>query len=531
MYRFLIIDDEPVVREGIAETIDWKHHGFELVGTARDGREGLEAIETLRPDVVLTDICMPFVDGLELAGAIADDYPATKTILLTGYDEFEYAQEAVKLKVSDFILKPITPEELRQVLSRLRDQLDAEAARRRQLDRLQEQLTESLPLLRERFLNRLIKGEASADEIDRRLSLLELSLPGPVYIAVLCNTDNAEEEDDIGRLAVERLVAEVAEDCGAGVSFSTPRDEVAVLLSAKSSEAALSRALECSEVIAERSSRELSRTVSIGTGDPVSSRERIRESYQHARIALEQRLLVGPNTIITAEQVRGGSEDTGPDVHADARDRFVRALRGGAADEARDALDQILSCFPPGRDDAAPCRVLVNRLLGDVLDVLESLGVDYHGVAGLGEDPFRALSRLDGPGDIRRWFLGLESSARELLARRRREHSEWKALEAEEYIRAHYMDPDISVQGICTALAISKSYLSSIFKAHTGMTVVEYLTSIRTEAAKGLLAGDTLKSYEVAARVGFKDAHYFSLTFKKQTGVSPTEYRELARQI
>ncbi len=112
MYRFLIIDDEPVVREGIAEIIDWKAHGFELVGTCRDGREGLRAVEELQPDVVLTDICMPFVDGLELASFIADQYPGTKTILLTGYDEFEYAQEAVKLKVHDYLLKPITAGEL-----------------------------------------------------------------------------------------------------------------------------------------------------------------------------------------------------------------------------------------------------------------------------------------------------------------------------------------------------------------------------------------------------------------------------------
>ena len=89
MYKFLIIDDEPVVREGIAGNIDWEAHGFRLVGTCRDGREGLQAVEELRPDVVLTDICMPFVDGLELAASIAEQYPATKTILLTGHDEFE----------------------------------------------------------------------------------------------------------------------------------------------------------------------------------------------------------------------------------------------------------------------------------------------------------------------------------------------------------------------------------------------------------------------------------------------------------
>ncbi len=555
MYRFLIIDDEPVVREGIAEYIDWNAHGFELVGTCRDGREGLRAVEELRPDVVLTDICMPFVDGLELAGSIAEEYPGTKTILLTGYDEFEYAQEAVKLKVSDFLLKPITPDELRELLVSIRNQLDDERHRQRRLDRLQEQLTESLPLLRERFLNRLIKGAARRDEIARRIELLELSLPGPWYAAVVCDPDAPDAQEardgrdaggvqsgdadetsgaagrryDLDRLAVENIVGAVAADLDHAVVCSTPRDEVVVLLSAQGPEGAVAQALECGDVVADRVVAELGHTVAIGTGDPVDDLTAVSASYQHARLALEHRQVLGSSQVITAQQVRGNDSGSPVEIDADARARFVRALKGGDIEDTGLALGDILRCFDSSEKEMELCLVVMHRLLADVLNALEALAVDYGRIPELGRNPFGELNRLRRKDEIESWFLAVARSAQAFLANRRREHSEWKAEEAKEFIRSHYMDPGLSLRTICSALSISKSYLSTIFKAHTGMTVVEFLTDVRMEAAKELLAAEVLKSYEVATRVGFRDAHYFSLTFKKQTGISPTEYRELAR--
>jgi two-component system response regulator YesN len=172
----------------------------------------------------------------------------------------------------------------------------------------------------------------------------------------------------------------------------------------------------------------------------------------------------------------------------------------------------------------------MHRLLADTLNGLESIGVDYRRIPELGANPFDRLNGLSSSQELQRWFLAIERDARELLASRQQEHSTRKAEEAKAYIRAHYMEPGLSLHEVCSALSISKSYLSAIFKSHTGMTLVEYLTSVRMEAAKELLANDSLRGYEVAAQVGFRDAHYFSLTFKKQTGISPTEYRELARQ-
>ena len=332
----------------------------------------------------------------------------------------------------------------------------------------------------------------------------------------------------MAQLAVENLIADVARERGGAVSFSTPKDYVVVLVSAENREAALARALECGERVSERVAGELGGRVSIGTGSSVDDLALVWEAYQHARIAMEYRLVLGSSQVITVEQVRGGAPQSAALSNASDRSRFVGALKRGAGEEASEALRRILSCFETERRES--CFVEMNRLLSDTLNGLESIGIDYRRIPELGSKPFERLNAQTGPQELQRWFLAVERGARELLADQQQEHSTKKAEEAKAYIRAHYMEPGLSLHEVCSALSISKSYLSAIFKSHTGMTLVEYLTGVRMEAAKELLARDTLRGYEVAAQVGFKDAHYFSLTFKKQTGISPTEYRELARQ-
>lgn len=530
MYRFLIIDDEPVVREGISAAIDWASHGFELVGTCRDGREGLQAVEELRPDVVLTDICMPFVDGLELAAAISDQYPGTRTILLTGYDEFEYAQEAVKLNVRDFLLKPITADELREILESLRGELDTERKRREDLELLHRQLEESLPVYRERFLNNLAQNRIPPEEAAGKIALLNLGLTGPFFIALLCDRDRTEPEDHLGGIAIWNEVAAEVSEITDSICFSTPDEEIVILLSVENSASALADALECAEAVSERVKRVLARTVSIGIGDTIKTVSELPSSVRTARTALEQRFILGPDQIITIQQVRGvaaglaGDGDGGVD-NPEARFRLVHAIKTGASGDAACALRDILAVF---RTSEHPdhCHVTMNRILADLLDALEAVEINYREIPLFRGNPFDVLGRMKTIEEIERWFLQFIEEARELIDRRRLLHSQRKAVAAEAFIRKHYANPDLALQTVCSALAVSKSYLSPIFKSHAGKTFVEYLTETRMHEAETLLSRTDFKVYEIAERVGFRDSHYFSLTFRKQTGLSPSEYRE-----
>lgn len=525
MYRILIIDDEPVVREGISRTIDWNTHGFELVAACRDGREGIAALETYRPDVVITDICMPFVDGLELASWIGEEYPSIRTVLLTGYDEFEYAQEAVRLHVSDFLLKPITADELRTVLDRIHGELDDERRRTNEINRIRTQLAESLPLLRERFLNRLIRGPLPADERTHRLAILDISLRGDACVALVCDRDAPQVEEELTVVAISEEIESVLG--GDAVVFVTPADTIVVIISDESPSAAAASALRCAERISRRIRRKLGRSISIGVGEPVAALEDISQSYRDARTALDRRLVLGTDQIITVEVARGGTVQPVPPDQSVLRERYVRAIRTGNTPEAGGALGALFALF---RDSQAPhdaCHVGVQRLLADTLNAFEALGIVYEQIPGLASNPFERLGAIKTLEDMERWFLDLEKNARTLLDTRRDEHSRRKALEAQEFIQNHYAEKDLSLTVVCSALSVSKSYLSPVFKTHNGMTFIEYLTEIRMERARELLAHRDLKTYEVAERVGYRNAHYFSLTFRKQTGYSPTEYRDV----
>ena len=182
LYSILLADDEEEVRKGIIRKIDWENLGFQVVGDAENGEEALEKIEQLKPDVVMTDIRMPYMDGLTLSKRIRQKYPSTKILIFSGYDDFEYAQQAIKLNVTEYILKPVNVEELTEILNRVRDNLDEEIEQRRNVRRLRESYQNSLPILREIFLNDLVKGNFPGGRSPRQTGGVRRKYSGRIQV-------------------------------------------------------------------------------------------------------------------------------------------------------------------------------------------------------------------------------------------------------------------------------------------------------------------------------------------------------------
>ena len=178
LYRIILVDDEEEVRKSIIRKIDWEAVGFSVAGDAENGEDALEKIEVLEPDVVLTDIRMPYMDGLTLAERLRQKYPSIKIVIFSGYDDFEYAKRAIKLNVAEYILKPVNVEELTAILKRIRANLDEEIELKRNVDRLRENYVKSLPILKEQFLMDLISRPMEEDLVDSRLEEYGISLKG-----------------------------------------------------------------------------------------------------------------------------------------------------------------------------------------------------------------------------------------------------------------------------------------------------------------------------------------------------------------
>ena len=178
LYKIMLVDDEEEVRKSIIKKIDWADAGFEVVGDAENGEEALEKLEALEPDVVVTDIRMPYMDGLTLTEKIHQRHPSIKVVIFSGYDDFEYAQRAIKLNVTEYILKPVNVEEMTAILKKIRKNLDEEIEMRRDVDIVRERYVASLPVMREHFLNNLVGGGLTAEAAEEKLKEYELDLAG-----------------------------------------------------------------------------------------------------------------------------------------------------------------------------------------------------------------------------------------------------------------------------------------------------------------------------------------------------------------
>ena len=205
LYKVFFVEDEIVTREGIRDNVDWKAHGFEFCGEAPDGEIALPLMQTVRPDVLITDIRMPFMDGLQLSQIVQDRMPSTKIIILSGHDEFEYAQKAIKLGVFEYLLKPVSVQDLHNVLQKVASELDRERDEQQALRKLRDQVEENRAALRERFLLKLVTGATSSAEAIEKSQLLGVDLVARCYLVVVIRVEPSDRSEPFDHLIYERV--------------------------------------------------------------------------------------------------------------------------------------------------------------------------------------------------------------------------------------------------------------------------------------------------------------------------------------
>ncbi|KIL41301.1 hypothetical protein SD70_07525 [Gordoniibacillus kamchatkensis] len=529
MYKILLVDDEAVVREAVKERIDWTACGYEFVGDCENGLEAVELAERHRPDVVLTDICMPFMDGLELTRHLAKSGSAARVVILTGHEHFDYAQQAVKLKVNDYILKPITAAELTEVLGRIRAEMDAEAGRHEDLLRLRQQLNESFPLLKERFLERLVTSKLRASDVPGKLDYFQIRLTGAVHTALVVDIDDfgrhlaerPEADEELLRFAAFNIVQEIA---AAGVVFRDREERIIALLSAGDAAELDECAQSAAEEIRQSVGKYLKFTVTVGIGRMCTAPQDLHLSYRSGLDALGYRLLVGKNSVIRIGdmEARGAPR---PARQNEWISSIATCIRTGSHEQMERSIEDMIGCLKNDFTPIDKCRTLLQVVTLSIVQVIQELGVDEAGIFADPSGPLAALGELKTLDDMERWLKRVCGQAVQAAAELRNDYNRLQVEKALQYIREHYREEHISLQTVCQHTHMSVSYFSSLFKHYTGKTFVEALTGERIEKAKELLNLSPLKTYQIAAEAGYRDPHYFSAIFKKWTGLTPTEYR------
>jgi len=309
MYNLILVDDEEEVRKGIIQKIKWQEYGFELIGQAENGIDALEITEKFTPDVVITDIKMPFMGGLELSKELKKRFPTIKIIILTGFDEFEYAQKAVNLNVVEYALKPVSSKELIQVLLRVKIQLDEEMLKKEDFEALKEHYIRSLPVLKEKFLIYLITSKLSKEEINEKCNRYDINLIGNQYIVAVIDinhqvTYQEEKTDDSNelnliRFAVFNIAEEIVSKYGRGIVFM--HNDLIVLINPflETDRASIFNKIQSIlEEIRQSIEKYLKTTITIGLGTIIKDSPLISDSYRNALSALDYRLIMGNNRII-----------------------------------------------------------------------------------------------------------------------------------------------------------------------------------------------------------------------------------------
>lgn len=525
-YTVLLVDDEEEVIQVIMKKIDWESLGFRVIGYANNGIKALEMVEEFQPDVVMTDIKMPYMDGMELAGRIKAEFPTTKLLLFTGFDEFEYAKEAVHLEVEEYVLKPANSVELSRVFAQLKNKLDQEFSEKRNVETLQNYYLESLPFLRSNFYITLIEGRINEKELGKYLTDYQITLTGPCYCCLLIHTSASQVPREMSppllAASVQKQVEERLVEQWQAKRFSYLGN--LVLIAQLKNEEAVSELTDECDRFCRYVHRMIGAVVTVGIGQVCRALPELAGSYRGAREALYYRSIYGANRAINIQEIVPKTRNQRGDNGETEIGNLLKMIRLGSEEEVEAAVERYWNNMTTPAQSLSRHHIHMMEMVIALYRFSANNEMNAEDFLGDIRQLYSRLLEME-PEGLKKWLLQVSLDFREKLISLRSSSTKSFVQNAKEYVRNHYGDEELSLNQICDALGVSNSYFSTIFKRETGNSFIGYLTEFRMEQASRMLIETNEKSYIIAQKVGYTDSNYFSYVFKRQYGVSPSKYR------
>ena len=523
-YRVLLADDEEEIREGIRRKIDWGKLGFTLVGSAENGMEALELAEQLHPDVVLTDIKMPYMDGLELCRQLKQFLPASKIVVFSGFDDFEYARQAIGMNVSEYILKPINAPELSQVLSRLREQLDQQRLEHEDMENLRRKYEESLPILRELFYTRLLDGRIPPDQIQERAARYEIELPEGCWTVALVLADGgSSKRDELQLLSIQAFFQRHFALDGCILYTVLYNETIALLiqLKQKSQIYGLTAELERLCMLAESL---LGLHLFVGVGRPCQGPAQFYESVKEAAAAADYRVLMDSGQVLYIGDLEP-NHSAYLTLEEDDLRTLSTAVKLGSKEKVAQLVSSQVSRVREARLSLPQSHMFFMEIVTSLIRLAQANGIEMETVFGPNFTGMVSITDFRSLDEMEQWLVDCALELWEILSRQRSD-SAWKTVEqAKIFIATHYAESDLNVETLCAYLHLYPTYFSTLFKRETQKSFTAYVTDLRMQHAAQLLRDTDEKTYLIAERIGYTDPNYFSYVFKKHFGLTPSKYR------
>lgn len=533
MFKVFLVEDENVVREGIRKNIQWEQYGFDYTGDASDGELALPMIREIQPDLLITDIKMPFMDGLTLINLVRNELPRTKIVIISGYDDFSYAQQAIRMGVDQYLLKPIIKDKLVEILIELYRKMREERQQQEYIEHFRREAQEYENFSRRRFFEKIVTGVLSESEIIETAESMSIDIGAPYYNIVLFSLSSAEYDGSMPESYTEDLAA--VQDDVTKLFIGKPElilfrwniTTYAVLVRGSQEDIA-SNTIECIKNIEDRCAA-AGNGVGwyIASGVPVSRLSALPACFAEASRILSYRYICPEEHILTEasiQNLRGSSRSQEGTFHKELDMEHVRMfLSSGSEKEIDDFIGQVLQNVEERVvSTALLCRYMAMTVFFAAIKYLDMIdsGIDTRWSIDL--CPNDSISTAE---DVRNYAREVIKRAIELRDRESTRQQHVLLKQAIDFIDANYSDPSISLDKVAKNVNISPNYLSAIFSQEVGQTLTEYITSRRISEAKSMLRNTDMRLNEIAVAVGYKDPHYFSFVFKKVSGRTPSEYR------
>ncbi|OAT86677.1 response regulator [Desulfotomaculum copahuensis] len=533
MLKLLLADDEPLERLAIRRVLEKERPAYQIVAECGDGAEAVALARELQPDVMLLDVKMPEMDGLEAGRAIRELLPGARLVFVTAYDEFTYARQAITMGASQYLLKPVAGEEMISMLDDLAGEIARERADRQETENLKAALEEMLPQIRLGFALDLVAGNIKQEEIRARAEFLGLNpLPRLVLLAAVDNFHaGTENMPEIERQFLKKKILQIIERAvsqwpGALVAPGF-RDEFLLLVPVEhisGRQTVRETAIRLGEKLCDLIRRQTLLTVTVGVGRPADSPAGLTRSYAEAAAAVEYRVLYGGDQVIHADDVtvRPGYRQH---FASPAEQELAHAVRLGDKDAACRQLARLIAEMMLKQEMRPPVLKMKLLELGSLVTraALEG-GAGAEETAGIflaGSSEFMSLESLD---EVRAKMIEKVGLLADKVAEAREHRNSNLIRRAVKFIDEN-MHRDLSLEEVARQVDLSPCYFSRLFKKAQGENFLDYLTRLRLKAARELLLTTGLPVTEIAARVGYRDYRYFGQVFKKLEGCTPTIFR------
>ena len=531
MYNLLIVDDEHLTVEWLRQTIKWDELGICVFDCAYNGEEALEIIKDNPIDILITDIKMPLMDGISLIKHSKALKPDMMVLVLSGFDEFEYAQKALRFGVHDYCIKPIENEKIVGIIKEMVEVLYKRQIEKLERLRMDKQIKESLPLLRKSLLKDLLIGDYQREAMSNRMSILDMD-PHAYFEVMIIRINNLvkviKDHDELEKAKIINTIMSISR-----LSFSklglnedailTNNDEVVCVLAFSSAH----RNMELSSKVASTIQQSIEERLNITTTIAISRRNKsvyeIKRGYVEAHKAYLKKVLSKGNHIIKYDELSSGDKDFvyPMELEKELVDAVYNRNMELATTKLKDIFEVIVGQNYHAMKNVHRMMIelvtQINRLLYDVENEVVN-------VLGEGYDPIQDIHSLDTIDALYEYVNTIITKTIVHLDSKQ-DRSDSNIKKAIKYMEKHY-DRDISVEDVAQYIHLSNNYFSQLFKNETGQSYIEYLTNMRMDKAKKLLKHKGLKILEVAQKVGYHDSKYFSQVFKKEVGMTPSEYRK-----